>query len=152
MQAFRAKTAGIDLIPPERASRSGAAQPRRLDYIDVEFETVAPTARRSPYPVFNDRRGAGAPPKASAAAAPGMRSAARRILVAAGTRLDAMPPRRFAGLAAFLGLTVFLLIAGFGEGRADMHLLPTEGGNMPDLTILPAEDGASPAECARSGD
>jgi len=129
MQAFRAKTAGIDLIPPERASRSSAAQPRRLDYIDVEFETVAPTARRSPYPVFNDTRRASARPKAGAEAAPGMRSAARRILVAAGTRIDAMSPRRFAGLAAFLGLTVFLLIAGFGgDGRADMHPLPMEGG------------------------
>ncbi|ASQ03022.1 hypothetical protein HR059_13055 [Sinorhizobium meliloti WSM1022] len=144
MQAFRAKTAGIDLIPPERASRSSAAQPRRLDYIDVEFETVAPTARRSPYPVFNDNRRAGARQKANAAAAPGLRSAARRILVAAGTRLDAMSPRRFAGLAAFLGLTVFLLIAGFGgDGRADMHPLPTKGGKMPDLTVSFAEDGAS---------
>jgi hypothetical protein len=73
-----------------------------------------------------------------------LRSAARRILVAAGTRLDAMSPRRFAGLAAFLGLTVFLLIAGFGgDGRADMHPLPTKGGKMPDLTVSFAEGGAS---------
>ncbi|MDX1062497.1 hypothetical protein GOL45_09415 [Sinorhizobium medicae] len=107
MQAFRSKPSGIDLIPPERKSRSAAA-PRRLDCIDVEFETVAPTARRSPYPVFNDNRRAGGGP------AYRTRIIRARLLSAWEARLSVIPRRRFAGLVAALVLAVFAMIAGLG--------------------------------------
>ena len=127
MQAFRAKTAGIDLIPPERAPRSGTAAPRRLDYVDVEFETIAAAGRRGPYPVFNDnRRSAG-----RIRVRPGSldrESAAGRLVTMVEARLRAMPLRRFAGLATGLGLAAFLLIAGFsGQGQADMPPLAIDG-------------------------
>ncbi len=60
MQAFRTKSAGAaayaDLLPPDRGPREAAPAPRRVDYVDAEFETVSATARRNPYPVFNDNR------------------------------------------------------------------------------------------------
>ncbi len=128
MQAFRAKTAGIDLISPERASRSGAAQPRRLDYIDVEFETVAASARRSPYPTFNDKLRAGGRPAPATTTVRENESGAWRILAAVEARLSAMPRRRFASLVAALGLAAFVLITGSSrDGQADTHPLSVEG-------------------------
>jgi hypothetical protein len=154
MQAFRTKTAGIDLIPPERVRRPAAPAARNLDYIDVEFETVAPGPRRSPYPVFNDNRRSAARPVQRPTTT--IRSgAAARLLAIAEARLRAMPVRRFAGLAAGLGLTVFLLMAGLGgHGEADAHPLAIEGvttsldytGGMRVLSVYGAIDNRSDLE------
>ncbi|MCA1368002.1 hypothetical protein I6F15_11380 [Bradyrhizobium sp. BRP14] len=128
MQAFRARTTGIDLIPPERRPRSNAAAVRPLDYIDVEFETIAATVRRSPYPVFNDNRRSAGRPVLRPATVRGNEGVAERVLAAVEARLSVMPSRRFAGLVAGLALSAFLLVAGFsGEGQADMHPLAIEG-------------------------
>lgn len=119
MQAFRAKTSGIDLIPPERTSRSSAAARRRLDCIDVEFETVAPTARRSPYPVFNDNRPAGGRPDHCTTTIRAEVSITG-LLSAVETRLSVIPRRRFVGLVAALVLTVFAMVAVLGgNGQAE---------------------------------
>ncbi|PLU74105.1 hypothetical protein BMJ22_22445, partial [Sinorhizobium medicae] len=94
--------------------RPGAAAPRRLDCIDVEFETVAPTARRSPYPVFNDNRRAGGGPAYRTRIIRAKVSMAGRLLSAWEARLSVIPRRRFAGLVAALVLAVFAMIAGLG--------------------------------------
>ncbi|MDX0423664.1 hypothetical protein [Sinorhizobium medicae] len=128
MQAFRSKPSGIDLIPPERKSRSGAAAPRRLDCIDVEFETVAPTARRSPYPVFNDNRRAGGGPAYRTRIIRAKVSMAGRLLSAWEARLSVIPRRRFAGLVAALVLAVFAMIAGLGgDGHGETNPLAVGG-------------------------
>ncbi|OAP43486.1 hypothetical protein AU381_08825 [Sinorhizobium glycinis] len=151
MQAFRTRTAGIDLIPPERVPRSDIPAGRSLDYIDVEFETLAPGPRRSPYPVFNDNRRSAARPRPTI-----IRSgAAARLLAIAEARLRAMPARRFAGLAAGLGLTAFLLMAGLGDhGEADAHPLAIQGvttsldysGGMRVLSVYGAIDNRTDLE------
>jgi hypothetical protein len=150
MQAFRTKTAGIDLIPPERVPRAETPTARRLDYIDVEFETVAPGPRRSPYPVFNDKRRSAAGPATTIRG-----EGAARLLAIAESKLRAMPARRFAGLAAGLGLTAFLLIAGLGgHDAADAHPLAIEGvttsldynGGMRVLSVYGAIDNRSDLE------
>jgi hypothetical protein len=130
MQAFRARTAGIDLIPPERQRRSNAAAFRPLDYIDVEFETIATTVRRGPYPVFNDNRRSAGSSVLRPATGRGNEGVAGRVLAAAEATLGVMPLRRFAGLVAGLAFAAFLLVAGFsGEGQADMHPLAIENIN-----------------------
>ncbi|ACP26449.1 hypothetical protein NGR_c27000 [Sinorhizobium fredii NGR234] len=151
MQAFRTKTAGIDLIPPERVPRSDAPAARNLDYVDVEFETVAADPRRSPYPVFNDnqRPATRSAPRPTTTIRQG---AVARLLAIAEARLRAMPARRFAGLAAGLGLTAFLLMAGLGgHGEADARPLAIEGvtaslddtGGMRVLSVYGAIDNRS---------
>ncbi|WEX76810.1 hypothetical protein PYH37_005152 [Sinorhizobium numidicum] len=112
MQAFRRRTAGIDLIPPERRPRPSAAVARNLDFIDVEFETLAAN-RRSPYPVFNDNRPSAGQPVLRTTTSR-VAGAKRQVLTVVEARLRAMPARRFVGLVAGLGFMVFLLIAGLG--------------------------------------
>ncbi|PDT39999.1 MULTISPECIES: hypothetical protein [Sinorhizobium] len=126
MQAFRTKTAGIDLLPPERVPRADNPPARKRDYVDVEFETVAPGPRRGPYPVFNDNRRSAARPVPPPTTT--IRSvAAARLLATAEVKLRAMPARRFAALAAGLGLTAFLLVAGLGgHDEADARPLAIE--------------------------
>ncbi|MEY9534566.1 hypothetical protein ABIA23_001375 [Sinorhizobium fredii] len=154
MQAFRTKKAAIDLIPPERVPRSDAPVARNFDYVDVEFETVAPSPRRGPYPVFNDNRrpAARSVPRPTTTVRSG---AAARLLAIAETRLRAMPARRFSGLAAGLGLAAFLLMAGLGgHGDADAHPLAIEGvttsldyaGGMRVLSVYGAIDNRSDLE------
>lgn len=127
MQAFRARTSGIDLIPPERASRSNAAGRRTVDYIDVEFETIAPGVRGGPYPVFNDNRRSGGGPAQRPSGLRKSGDRAGRLLTVVEARLEAVPPRRFAGLVAAVGLTVFMLTVGFsGVGQADTRPLAIE--------------------------
>lgn len=128
MQAFRTKTAaGIDLLLPERRPRSAAAAARRLDYIDVEFETLASGPRRSAYPVYNDNRRA-AVRRASRPVTAAAESLPRRIIAMVESKLDAMPARRFAGLVLALGLAAFLTFAGLGgQGEADAHPLAIQG-------------------------
>ncbi|APG85629.1 hypothetical protein [Sinorhizobium americanum] len=126
MQAFRAKTADIDLLPPERVPRAGIPPVRTRDYVDVEFETVAPGPRRGPYPVFNDnRRSAARPvPRPTTTIRSGVGT---RFLAIAEAKLRAMPARRFAALAAGLGVTAFLLVAGLGGNKeADARPLAIE--------------------------
>ena len=153
MQAFRTKTAGIDLLPPDPVPRS-ARTARNVDYIDVEFEAVTPGPRRSPYPVFNDNRRSAARsmPRPTTTIGSG---AAARLLAIAEARLRAMPARRFAGLAAGLGLAAFLLMAGFGgHDEADAHPLAIEGvttsldysGGMRVLSVYGAIDNRSDLE------
>ncbi|PDT80315.1 hypothetical protein [Sinorhizobium sp. BJ1] len=154
MQAFRTRTAGIDLIPPERVPRSDTPAARKLDYIDVEFETVVPGPRPSPYPVFNDNRRSAPRPEPHPTTT--IRSgAAARLLAIAQARLCAMPARRFAGLAAGLGLAAFLLMAGLGgQSEADAHPLAIDGvttslgytGGMHVLSVYGAIDNRSDLE------
>lgn len=158
MQAFRTKTAaGIDLIPPERTPRraaAAAAAARHGDYIDVEFETLAPGQRRSTYPVFNDNRRTAARPVSRAVKVPG-ESLLPRLVTMVETRLDAMPARGFAGLVTVLGLIVFLLMAGLGgQDEADAHPLMIEGvtasledsGGMRVLSVYGTIDNRSGGE------
>lgn len=128
MQAFRTKrTAAIDLLPPEREGRRPSrAALRDPDYIDVEFETLGPSPRRGPYPVFNDNRRTGARLVSRPMTSGGM-SLPRQILARMAARLDAMPPRRFAGLVAGAILAAFLAISGLaGQSEADAHPLAIE--------------------------
>lgn len=155
MQAFRTKTAaGIDLLLPVRRPRSAAAAVRRLDYIDVEFETLAPGPRRSAYRVCNDgRRAADRPVSRPTTVA--VESLPRRIMAMVEQRLDAMPARRFAGLVLALGVAAFLTIAGFGgKGEVDAHPLAIEGvtaslgdaGGMRVLSVYATIDNRSGRE------
>lgn len=155
MQSFRTKTAsGIDLLPPERGPRSAAAAARRLEYIDVEFETLAPGPRRSAYPVYNDNRRAATRPLShpTTVTAEGL---PHRIMSLAETKLEAMPARRFASLVLALGLAAFLTIAGLGgQGEADAHPLAIEGvttslgdaGGMRVLSVYATIDNRSGSE------
>ncbi|HXV32345.1 MAG TPA: hypothetical protein VD840_18595 [Sinorhizobium sp.] len=155
MQAFRTKTAaGIDLLPPERASRAAPAAARSVDYIDVEFETLTSGERRSPYPVFNDNRRSAGRPVSRLTAVEG-EGLPRRIMAMIEARLDAMPARRFAGLVAGLGLAAFLSVAGLGgQGEADAHPLAIEGvttalgdsGGMRVLSVYGTIDNRSEGE------
>lgn len=120
MQAFRTKTAGAtayaDLLPPDRARREPATAARRVDYIEAEFETVSTTARRNPYPVFND---SGKQTRRHAPILTVVRddqTAARRLLSFAEARLRAMPARQFAGLVAGFALAAFAGIIALSTG------------------------------------
>lgn len=147
MQAFRSRaTAHVDLLPPEREARPRGASARVFDYVDAEFETIATTARPSPYRVFNDsrrvdhrRRGKPAP----------------QVLTVVEARLRRMPPRHFAGLVGGLGLGAFLLIAGlFSGGQADAQPLSIGGvttsfdyvGGMQVLSVYGSIDNRSGTE------
>ncbi|MBB4185883.1 hypothetical protein [Sinorhizobium terangae] len=147
MQAFRSRTtAHVDLLPPEREARPSGATARMLDYVDAEFETIATTARPSPYPVFNVNRKA-------ALARRGKPT--RQVLTIVEARLRGMPARQFAGLVSGLGLGVFLLIAGlFSEGQADTQPLSIGGvrasfdyaGGMQVLSVYGSIDNRSGTE------
>ncbi|NVD43099.1 hypothetical protein HT585_29965 [Ensifer sp. HO-A22] len=119
MQAFRTKMAGVtayaDLLPPDRARQGPATAARRVDYVEAEFETVTTTARRNPYPVFNDT-------KQTRRHVPILtvvrdeQTVARRLLSFAEARLRAMPARQFAGLVAGFALAAFAGIIALSTG------------------------------------
>lgn len=154
MQAFRTKTAaGIDLLLPERRPRSAAAAARRLDYIDVEFETLASGPRRSAYPVYNDNRRAAV--RTASRPMVAAESLPRRIMAMVESKLNAMPARRFAGLVLALGLAAFLTIAGLGgQSEVDAHPLAIQGvttslgeaGGMRVLSVYATIDNRSGSE------
>lgn len=111
MQAFRTTSAGAaayaDLLPPDRGTREGVTTTRRTDYVDAEFETVSTTARRNPYPVFNDSRQQSRRPGPTLSVVFDEQPTVRRILSLAEARLRAMPARQFAVLVAGFALAAF---------------------------------------------
>ena len=157
MHAFRTKTAGAsaDFLPPERGGREGAAMPRRVDYVDAEFEVIAASSRRAPYPVFNDKVRIGNRKRPSLTVVAHETSPAGRLLSLAEARLRDMPMRRFAGLVAGFALASFLVIVGFaGDGQADVQPLTISGvtssldysGGMRVLSVYGSIDNRSDAE------
>ncbi|MDO9417448.1 hypothetical protein [Pararhizobium sp.] len=114
MGAFRFKnqeTARVDVLPPAAAGRSShrGAPVRRPDVVDVEFETVPASARRT-YPVFNDnlRRPADGKTAASRQRAGLVIRSLMRVVGIAEQALQAASPRIFAALVASIFACVFL--------------------------------------------
>lgn len=159
MQAFRSKAAGAsaytDFLPPERGGRTVTQAPKRADYVDAEFEVISTSARRTPYPVFNESRKTGKRKQPSLSVVEDKVSLATRLLTFAETRLRDMPVRRFAGLVAGFALASFLAIVGFaGTGQADVQPLAISGitsaldysGGMRVLSVYGSIDNRSDVE------
>ncbi|MGH6810300.1 MAG: hypothetical protein ACREEJ_26185 [Ensifer adhaerens] len=158
MQAFRSKSAGAaayaDLLPPDRVVREGASATRRVDYVDAEFETVSATARRNPYPVFNDNQKQARRHGPTLTVVRDDQSPLRRLLSLAETRLRAMPARQFAGLVAGFALAAFagIIALSTGGGVESEPLAITDvtasldySGGMRVLSVYGSIDNASSA-------
>jgi len=156
MQAFRTKSAGAaasaDLLLPDRAQRQAASATRRADYVDVEFETVAATARRTPYPVFNDTRQRSRRSGPRLTVVRDEQAAGGRFLSLAEARLRAMPPRQFAGLVAAFALAAFagIIALSTGDQRIQAPLAISDittsldySGGMRVLSVYGAIDNSS---------
>lgn len=152
MHAFRTKATGAaaDFVPPERGGRAGAAMPRRIDYVDAEFEVISSTPRR-PYP----QKKSGHQERPSLTVVADRTSLAGKVLGVAETRLRDMPARRFAGLVAGFALASFMAIVGFaGNGQADVQPLEITGitssldysGGMRVLSVYGSIDNRSDVE------
>ncbi|KOF17836.1 hypothetical protein AC244_15795 [Ensifer adhaerens] len=158
MQAFRTKSAGAaayaDLLPPDRVAREGAAATRRVDYVDAEFETVSATARRNPYPVFNDNQKQTRRHGPTLTVVRDEQSPLRRLLSFAETRLRAMPARQFAGLVAGFAIAAFagIIALSTGDGLENEPLAITDvtasldySGGMRVLSVYGSIDNSSSA-------
>ncbi|MGF6173879.1 hypothetical protein [Ensifer sp. 4252] len=158
MQAFRTKSADAatyaDLLPPDRGPRKAAAATRHIDYVDAEFETVSPTARRNPYPVFNDNRQQTRRHGPTLTVIRDEQVLLRRLLSFAETRLRAMPARQFAGLVAAFALAAFagIIALSTSDGVESEPLAITDvtasldySGGMRVLSVYGAIDNSSSA-------
>ncbi len=157
MHAFRFNSkdaaASIDLLPPERAPRSAARAgiSRSPDVVDVEFETVAIAARRTSYPVFNDKSRAGSDSRRAKAA----QSLPMLVLQRLEMILQTASPKTFAALVAGICASTFVFFIGLPGGAvavpspplvlADVTTSVNEANGMKVLSVFGTVENRSNA-------
>jgi hypothetical protein len=129
-QSSRKKTEGqCDFIPPEREGMRGAqaraAMRRDADISDADFEIVR-DLRLRPLPVFNDNRVRPLPiPVPAKTSRPAGSRFTGQVVNGAETGLRLLPGKGFAGLAAFVSISIFLAIYFHGYQARSIPLVET---------------------------